>query len=246
MARLNFTGRKKILRKDVRAEIYSEDGRLELTAKLDHTGDGGYEFPDAAQIIIEARIGQTFMRFGLGTVADQVGIQREHLFEFDHTAAGALKLDVRVISPDGLLLGSAMGIPPVLPDEDKRDRIPLLPFHASDELGQRLWRLDLSADPIVEINRGVGDWNAFARQEIFIALVYPELIRAIAQWELDQKREPDEDAPWTRFLHELGHDPADAPDENDEIERERWLDTVTASFAVRHELLKKLELEEEG
>jgi hypothetical protein len=98
----------------------------------------------------------------------------------------------------------------------------------------------------VEINRGVGDWNAFARLEMFVSLVYPELIRAIAQWELDQKREPDEDAPWTRFLRELGHDPADAPGEDDEIERERWLDTVTASFAVRHELLKRLELEEEG
>jgi hypothetical protein len=246
MSRLNFTGRKKIFRKDVRAEVNSEDGKLELTAKLNHTGDGGYEFPGNAQIIIEARIRQTFMRFGLGTVADQVGIQREHLFEFDHTAAGALLLDLRVISPDGLLLGSATGIPPVLPDEDMRDRIPLLPFYASDELGQRLWRLDLSADPIVEINRGVGDWNAFARQEMFIALVYPELIRTIAQWELDQKREPDEDAPWTRFLRELGHDPAYAPDEEDEIEREEWLDTVTGSFAVRHELLKKLELEEEG
>ena len=245
MARLNFTGRKKILRKDVRAEVSSEDGKLELTAKLNCTGDSGYEFPDDALIIIEARIRQTFMRFRLGTVADQEGIRREHLFEFDATAAGALLLDVRVVAPNGLLLGSAKGVPPVLPDEDTRDRIPLLPFHASDELGQRLWRLDLSGDPIVEINRGVGDWNAFGRQEMFVALVYPELIRAIAQWELDQKREPDENAPWTRFLRELGHDPADAPDADDEIHREEWLDDVTGSFAVRHALLEKLELEEE-
>ncbi len=56
MSRLNFTGRKKILRKDVRAEVNSEDGKLELTAKLSRTGDGGYEFPGDAQIIIEATI----------------------------------------------------------------------------------------------------------------------------------------------------------------------------------------------
>jgi hypothetical protein len=87
MSRLNFTGRKKILRKDVRAEVNSEDGKLELTAKLSRTGDGGYEFPGDAQIITEATIRQTFMRFELGTVADQVEIQREHLFEFDPEAA---------------------------------------------------------------------------------------------------------------------------------------------------------------
>ena len=88
MSRLNFTGRKRILRKDVRAEINTEDGKLELTAKLNRTGDGRYKFPGDAQSIIEATIRQTFMRFGLGSVADQVGIRREHLFEFDHTAAG--------------------------------------------------------------------------------------------------------------------------------------------------------------
>jgi hypothetical protein len=139
-----------------------------------------------------------------------------------------------------------LGARPELPDEEKRDRIPLLLFQASDDLGQRLWRLDLSAEPTVEINRDVGDWNAFARQEMFVCLVYPELIRAIARWELEQKREPDDDTPWTRFLRGLGYDPADAPDEEDEIERERWLDNVAGSFAIRHELLKKLELEEEG
>ncbi len=238
MPRLNFTGRERILRKYVQAQINVEDGKLVLTAKLNHTG----EFAGNAEIILKARIGQTFMRLPLGTVANQVGLQREHLYEFDDSAAGTLQLDVRVVDTDGLVLGSARGVRPELPVEDKRGRIPLLPFHASDDLGQRLWRLDLSGDPFVEINRSVGDWNAFAREEMFISLVYPELIRAIARWELDQKREPDDHAPWTTFLRGLGHDPADAPDEGEEIEREEWLDEVTASFAVRHELLKKLEL----
>ncbi len=245
MTRLNFTGRKKIPRKDVRAEIYVEDGKLELTATLNRTGAGGHDFPDDAQIILEVVDRQTFMRFELGNVADQVGIQREHLFEFDPAAAAALELEVRVVSSDGLVLGSALGAKPELPDQETRDRVSLLPFHASDDLGQRLWRLDLSAEPIVEINRSVGDWNAFARQEMFVCLVYPELIRAITQWELDQKREPDEDSQWTRFLRGLGYDPADAPDEEDGILREEWLDNVAGSFATRHELLKKLELEED-
>jgi hypothetical protein len=246
MTRLNFTGRQRIPRKDVNASIDVEDGKLKLTATLNRAGSGGHDFPDDAQIILEVVDRQTFMLFNLGNVADQVGIRDEHLFEFHPAGVAALQLELRVVSSDGLVLGSALGVKPELPDEDKRDRISLLPFYASDDLGQRLWQLDLSADPCVLINRGVGDWNAFARQEMFVCLVYPELIRAIAKWELNQKREQDEDAQWTKFLRGLGYDPADAPDEEDEFLREEWLDSVTGSFAIRHELLKKLKLEEDG
>jgi hypothetical protein len=222
-----------------------EDDRLLLTALLETRP---YKFDPEARIILEVQRQTNVMRFDLGIVESQTGLQRQHLVDFDQRAASTLTFVIKVVSPSGedhgRILGIARKLKVSLPDESENVQQGILPFRASDDLGQRVWRLDMSGEePVVLINRNVGDWNAFARAPQFCALVYPELIRSVARWEVEKDHDSDDiDQPWGILLRRLGYDPSSAP--RDEL-LEDWLDDVASEFSDRHSLLELVRVEEE-
>ena len=68
---------------------------------------------------------------------------------------------------------------PLQPDESLAHKQSLLPVEFRD-LGERIWRLDVSDWPVLELNQRVADLGEIARSgESFLALVYPEVVRRI-------------------------------------------------------------------
>lgn len=238
--RINYTGRRRINRNRVSLRVSESEGAVLLDGSVSLTGLG---LPDSAGVVVEAYRQTSYERVACGTVGDPKAPAGARLSRFPVTQG--ILFRVKVVGaegPDhGRLLAVADRIRPE-PGPDEGGPSPLLPFSPSRDLGQELWRLDLSDDlPRVLINSGVGDWKGFARDSRFQALVFPEVTRQIARWlvrNLDAVR--DEDHPgsgWLKFFTSaLGVDPPPAPDENGEAED--WADDASATFARRHDFLE--------
>ncbi len=236
MTRLNHTGRARVKKESIDLGVEEVDGAgiLNFEVRLDE-----YGFSPRAQVFLEARRQTTFMRFDLGTVASVRSLTNEELTAFGPNTAVTFTLKVVSTAADhaGRVLGLAKGLRPSRSAEE-RDRQGILPFKPTEDLGARVWRLDLSGDePIVLINRSVGDWFGFARSPEFCALVYPEIVRLIALWEADNDPE-DDSGPWRKFLRGYGFDPVNAPEEPEP--RQLWADDVTGSFCMHKDIIAKV------
>lgn len=235
MIRLNHTGRARFDKKSIDLGVKEENGVALLTfrANLDE-----YRLPAAASVILEAKRQTTYMRIELGKVSDRRQLEEEPLsiFGSDTNITFTLKVVSSTNKERGRVLGLAKGLRPNRAKDD-RNRQGILPFRASDDLGSRVWRLDLTGEePIVLINRSVGDWVGFARSREFCALVYPELVRAIALWEAEQEDDDDGHRPWRKFLRGLGYDVAAI--EGDSEASAEWADDVAGTFSTRCHLLE--------
>lgn len=239
MTRLNYTGRKRITRD--RLHIRQEDGDDGMTPVVGVVLNlDGMDLPDDADVLVEAYRQNTYMRFKVGTVGDFESVGGLSLKDFATGEAILYRIKVvgRQDSDAGKLLAAADQVRPTLPEDDANKRS-LLPFRRSADLGQRLWRLDLMGEePVVLINKQVGDWYSFASSPAFRALVYPEVLRQIADWVLE---ESDEDSigplgDWRRFIELMGKRVEDVSD--DPLGRDDWLDDVVARFCRDHRFLE--------
>ncbi len=157
--KFNYTGRERILREDVRILLKEEDSLRTFDASIDLDG---YELPGSALVDVEAyRSGSpTWMRFSFGSVAKVQAPADLTLTEFD--SFDGIKFRVRVTSveePAGLLLAEADRITLKKPEEEKENRVSLLPV-VPDDLGDQLWRVDFEEEPSLLVNKAVGDWRA--------------------------------------------------------------------------------------
>jgi len=235
MTRLNHTGRARIHKKSVDLGIREENGVVLLAFRANL---GQYGLPPSARVVIEARRQTTFMRMDVGKVSDQYHLDDEPLDAFgsDTNITFTLKVVSSSSRERGRVLGLAKGLRPNKAKDD-RSREGILPFRASDDLGSRVWRLDLTGEePIVLINRSVGDWVGFAKSREFCALVYPELVRAIALWEADQGDDDGDPRPWRKFLRALGYDVSSI--EGDSEAKAEWAEDVAGTFSTHHHLLE--------
>ena len=250
----NYTGRRKIGRKDVSIRLRQDNGVWVFDAEL-RLSD--YHFPRNGEVWVEAHRQNLWMQWPWGTVsALRVPVDRR-LTEFD--VADRVLFRVRVVQPAGQehhkLLGEADGIPFVKAGEaDDRRRHLLVPV--PDALDHQLWKLDLESDPpCLLVNKDAKpSWKEMARSPQFIALVYPEVMRRLltrALVEEDPWTEDDEEgdwqADWVRFARSLGGlGPVPPPGQREP--REEWIEEAVAAFARRHELrgVWDLSCEEEG
>ncbi len=121
---------------------------------------------------LEAYNATSYMRFAFGTVGARVLPPDLALREITPSPLPKFRLKV-VDARQGLLLGVADKLLPLQPDES------LLPVEFRD-LGERIWRLDVSDWPVLELNQRVADLGEVARSgDSFLALVYPEVVRRI-------------------------------------------------------------------
>jgi hypothetical protein len=236
----NYTGRRKIERKDVSVLLREDRGRWVFEAEL-RLAD--YRFPRNAEVWVEAHRQNLWMQFPWGTVSAIRPPLNRGLTEFD--VPDGILFRVRVVQPPGTehnkLLGEADGIPFAKLGEDMAQRRPLLE-PVPDELDQVLWKLDLESDPprLLVNKHARPTWKEMASSPYFTALVYPEVLRRLLNTILvdNQWAQDDDDgweADWVRFARNLGGLAAPPrPDERDG--RLAWIDDAVSAFARRHQL----------
>lgn len=207
--RLNYTGRRKIPRSRITVRLTDAgDEHYGFNAEFDLVG---MDFPADAKVFIEAYNSVSWMRFDFGTV----GVPRDpddlHLVEITRHPMPKFRLKVVDRSQDlGRLLGVADKLVPLRPKEDETHRQSLLPVDFRD-LGDEVWRLDVSDWPVLELNYRIEGIGEAARAGCdFLGLVYPQVVRDILR-EIVMEQEqfdPDfDDSDWTclwlRYVCEL-------------------------------------------
>jgi hypothetical protein len=237
----NYTGRRRIGRKDVSITLRQEKTAWVFNAELrlaDH------HFPHNAEVWLEAHRQNLWMQWAWGTVSTICVPADRRLAEFD--VPDGVLFRVRVVQPQGQehhkLLGEADAIPFVKAGEaDDRRRHLLIPV--PDALDQQLWKLDFESDPPrLLVNKDAKpSWKEMARSPHFISLVYPEVLRRMLARALfnEDWAEDDEDsgwpADWVRFAKNLGGlGPVPSPDL--QIDRENWIEEAVAAFCRRLEI----------
>ena len=177
----------------------------------------------------------------------------EPLPEFDSPEGITFRVKVVGVSgdSDGKLLAAADGLKATM-DGEPDDRQSLLPVRPAD-IGQLLWRLDFddTGFPSLLINKFVpSGWSEFARQPYFRALVFPEVIRQVAAWVVenlsDAMDNPDSPAvPWVKYFKvELGQDLSTmtipSGDEGGQQWALEWADEVAERFSRKHRFLESV------
>ena len=241
--RLNFTGRKRINRKDVRIAVHEQsNGSITFDADLRLKG---YRLPDDALVFVEAYRQTLWMRFPYGHVGSLVppGDDARKLTEFD--SADGILFRVKVTSSagrHGILLAEADMIPAGRPEETDEDRSPLLPVCPA-ELGSEVYRVDFSSRPVLLINKALSDWRAVACSPVFRSLVCPSALRAILtrirhieDYPPDLEDREDWRTRWLVFASALPG-VGGAPADHDEAAFDDWIDVAVSSFASQQRLL---------
>jgi len=159
----NYTGRRKIERRDVAVVLREDRGAWVFEADLRLAE---YRFPRNAEVWVEAHRQNLWMQFPWGTVSAIRPPLNRCLTEFD--VPDGILFRVRVVQPPGQehhkLLGEADGIPFVKVGESTAERRPLLE-PVPDALDQLLWKLDIESDPPrLLVNRDARPtWKEMAR-----------------------------------------------------------------------------------
>lgn len=247
--RMNYTGRKRIARSRVNVRLLpATGGGWAFDADFDLAD---YEFPSDASVFVEAYNATSYMRFGFGTVGAITPPADTRLF--DITAGPLPKFRVKVVDTRtrfGLLLGVTDKLIPLRPDEELARRQSLLPVEFR-ELGNRVWRLDLSDWPVLELNRRIADLGEVARSaDSFAALVYPEVVRrilheAVIEQECTDPSFDDDDWPglWLTYACSLPNvaQPPEGGDERARALQADWIERAVDAFCRSREMRIRFE-----
>jgi hypothetical protein len=240
--RLNYTGRIKIHRTDLKLGTSEAGGGLSFDANL-RLSD--YELPGEAQVFVEAYRQTSWMRFPFGTVAAIRPPENRKLSEFG--SPEGIRFRVKVTQPgnEHVLLAVADHIRLALPDDSACES--LLPVTPA-ELGNEIWQLDLDgAEPELLVNNMVTpDWRQLAYSPVFVSLVYPDVLRQVLVSILlnHKHRDIDDDidwkSRWLRFSTQLpGIDPNVPSEEAGDDEVKQWVADAVAAFAKKLALKEK-------
>jgi hypothetical protein len=242
--RLNYTGRQRIARGDVRITACERTGHpptFGAALRLQR-----YRLPEDALVCVEAYRQTRWMRFDFGTVGGIVPPLDRALTEFDSLDQVLFRVKVTCASGDrqGMLLAEADQIPIRRPEDSDEERIPLFPV-APGDLGDEVYRVDFSdGHPTLLVNREVGDWPQVAQSPPFRSLVYSAALRQILTRILciegtgDTDDEDDWRGRWLRFASGMSG-VGDVPDPEDRDACEVWIDTAVAAFARQFQMTEQ-------
>lgn len=238
VAEINHTGRKRLTSEDVAIGLYNNSIPLEFeVAKLSLDR---HNLPDDALVRLEAYHRTTYARFDLGTVKELVLPGKQSIPQFD--IPDGIRFRVKVTSvtePEkGQLLAVGTGIAPSWLDGGQES---LLPVKPADTLGQEVYQLSFDDGIVLLINDKIEQWREVSRNPVFMALVYPAVLRMVlSRILLNQEQSEDdneEDWPdqWIDFATSyLGMDKPPQM-ENEGIEPvSQWIDQTVASFCSKN------------
>lgn len=243
----NYTGRRRIERSDVSVVIRMAQNEIpEFDINLDLTR---LRLPTEAKVYVEAYYRTSWMRFSCGTVENVIYPDDRRLSDIDRGSTVYFRvLVVDETGEHGRIVASIDGIRPLEPGEQEDKRRSLLPVNLI-ALGQEIWRLRFEhSEPVLEVNNRIPEvQNRLQRDPVFLALVYPAVIRQVLEHAIFVEGLDDEDdlgtwqARWVRFGKLLL--PGEAPpltrqeaDDNREIIMD-WIDQVADAFCVKFSVL---------
>ena len=240
--RFNYTGRKRINRKDVRISLTSEESEISFDANLDSLRK--YDLPKDASVFVEAYRQTNWMRFHFGNVGLISPPHDRTLGIFDSPEGIHFCVKVTASGTAHNILAEADGIPLLAADAVDGERTPLL--HVKPEKGMKeIFRIDFSGkEPILLVNSDIGSYTDIAMSPLFAAVAYPAILREILTRIViidDHEESDDQDnwqSRWLKFcklLPSINSFVADGtPDDKAD-----WIDSVVSAFAQKIDAAKK-------
>lgn len=241
--RLNYTGRRRIPRENVRIAIYRNGEMEEFDARV---SCGGLGIPDDARLLVEAYHKSDWMRFDFGTVGHVVIPRDRRLTAFYRGARVLFRVKaVATEGEGGKIIAEADRIIPIAPDNDQ-DRDPLLPVRVVDGLGNQIWRLAWDSGPVLELNRKEPEIKRLLTSDPrFKWLVLPHVLRAVLIRFLseetdaeDAQSDSNEGQRWLDFALSLYPVEPPKPEDRDPELIENWVNDVVAAFCDRHSVIE--------
>lgn len=235
-ARSNPTNLKEIPGSRINISVSEVAGQRYFTlSRLDLEG---LDLAGILQVVCIPRAGKTSQRFEMGTVA---AFRRDSIPLDDLDRTQSLRFRILLHEENNpQLVAAAESLRP-MDDSQSESLLPMEPA----ELGERLWRLDVSEEgPVLKYNRMVFPSAAGVENYLpFAALVLSEALRRVME-EIseDPSRLDDEGDPlsaWSGWLDSIG---AGRPSENKD-EASEWCDRVVDIFCEHHRFASRLALE---
>lgn len=240
--RINWTGRRRITRKEARILLRREGGlRFELVLDV-----ATLSLPPDALVQVEAYAGAFVTRFDFGTVGLVRVPASTELTDFEDLDQILFRVKVLGVGPlASRILAEADQLRPFDPDEELSHRRPLLEPRGA-ELGEIVWRLEIdeTKGPDFQLNKTLGvNWKDIARTPQFVWLVLPEVLRQILEVAVKADAEELSDDSWQRkwllFAEAIPGAPREPEDVDDEQASE-WASDVVAAFCRRHRMRDNL------
>jgi hypothetical protein len=240
--RFNYTDRKRIPSDRVDFQIRPSDGAPSFDARLDLTG---LELPTTSRVYVEAYYKSSLQRFDFGTVASVVTPGTTVLDQVDQ--GNLIYFRVKVVDTDGKhgrLVAEVDGLHAA--GRTGANRFCILPVNFVD-LGEQLWRLSFAPpQPVLEVNSFSGAEGFVRSDPMFMALVYPEVVRQVLRNILIDSDLDDLDGlnewqdRWVRFAKTFHPEEIPASGADDDDARTRWVEEVVRCFCEKLKMRTRL------
>jgi hypothetical protein len=233
--RINWTGRSRISRTDVRIHIQEASPPVfSVDVNLN-----SYGLPADAAVVVEAYRGVLWRRFDFGTVGLPIAREALTLDAFGESDGVLFRLKVLDAGGAGRILAEADRLRAVEREQESRPRKSLLD-PVADDLGDQVYRLDVSFEtgPQLILNRALPDWRGTAKSAVFRALVYPTVLRDVLKVALEN-RDDDEESwvqHWLRFAQSLPGTVSPPEETEGQEAAEEWIADVVDAFCRQHQL----------
>lgn len=243
--KLNYTGRQRIPRSRVEVDVRQDDlgiRAFDMKLHLD-----GLVLPGESHVYVEAYHRSGYQRFDFGTLEKMRIPGDRRLTRLSKSAIPLFRVKIVDTSDNhGRILASVDKIRPQRVNDLPADSQTLLHVEYED-LGNRIWELDLEGDwPTLRLNAGAGEISFIAVSDHrFLSLVYPEVVRQILTRVLIQDDHTDPDfndgGDWPTLWLRLasGFPGMSPPPKTDKAEREHWIESAVEAFSVKCNLLER-------
>jgi hypothetical protein len=241
--KFNFTGRKKIKRSRVQIQVFDGDNDFRyfnLSFQLDDL-----RLPPAAHIYIEAYHRSGYQRFDFGTVESPRQPDDRTLYAIPSTVTPLFRIKVVDRSGShGRILAALDKIRPEGTQNAPAGSRSLL-YVEYDDLGHRVWQLDLDSDwPVLRLHRDAEEIGMVAGSDPrFLSLVYPEVFRQILNRIIivDQHTDADCDDDWPSLWLTLACSlpGVKTPPPNRQVNQPAWITEAVEAFCANTDVLEK-------
>lgn len=242
---LNFTDRKRILREEAQISLMREaDGGMIFDVELDLSR---LDLPTDAQVFIEAFFKTTTERFSWGTVGELIPPDHRQLKRLSQPGLAHFRVKVVEATGNGFgkLLALADHIAPEGMQGGEGRRISLFRVNPTNALTDEVWSLDFDdSGPILDLNRGVPGIKERVKEEAFMALVFPAVMRGIFEkvrsdgCNVSQDDRDGWQARWLRYGAKLAgcECPPRSDDDPDENYNE-WVKELIGGWSRQHKIV---------
>ncbi len=254
--RFNYTGRQKLLQKDVTLTITEDESGFDRFYIQLNLAD--YQLPEDGRVWVEAYDRNAIMRFPFGTVNSVASESDNALSIF--AGNDSYYFRVKIVDPDNgsRLLASADSLSPLRqddPDHPDGTTKSLLRVTTRD-LGPVPWKLEFceSDYPLLVINHDIEAGKSLARtNQFFQALVFPNVLNQILRRILlEEKYRPDSEPDsnelwmegWLEFAGSLpGNTRIGVGTDASEDEINNWIEDTIDSFCKKLNAVRKIRVE---